>query len=180
MSDLSGLIQPCFEAALFAFALIAVYEGARRIAAQGVARVAAALLVVGLAAPVYEGVTSLRYASYVHVQTQMLAHEHADEPPGGWEKAPLTAEQRSTLSRNAAQINFRVSGRLGEWIDADGKRVAFVPAKEDLDSRDGLVRGQKGAEDVGSQCAERGVQLLASAIAFLAIGAVVGAFQRRR
>ena len=180
MPVLSGLLQTCLETALVAACGIAIFEGARRLAGVGFGRLAALMLAIGLLLPVFEGGASLRYAAGV----QLLAHEmpamNANEPPGGWEKAALTPQERTARSTNAAQLNFLLSGKLMPFIDANGQRVAFAPSQQDLLDHDGLVRGQKGAEDVASQFQDRGVRLLAGAAAFLVLGLLTGWVQRRR
>jgi hypothetical protein len=180
MSDWTGWIETCLEAALIAVAFIAVFEGARRLARDGFRRWPALALAIGLLVPVLEGSASLRYAANVQLLTREMPAMNAAEPAGGWEKAALTPEERTARSANAAQINFLLSGKLGEVLDANGNRVRFVPSQQDLQDREGLVRGQKGAEDASQQFQERGVRLLASCAAFLVFGGLFGFFQRRR
>ena len=180
MSDWPGWIEPSVEAALAALACLVIFEGARRLARGGFTPLAAMMLAVGLLAPVVEGGASLRLAERVRLLVREMPAMNAGEPAGGWEKAALSPEERTRRSTEAAQINYRVSGHVGEVMDAGGKRMPFVPAVQDLRDREDLVRGQKGAEDAAGQFGERGVRLLASSASFLVFGVLAGLFQRRR
>lgn len=168
------------ETALLAVAFIAIYEGARRVAANGLTRWPSLVLAVALVLPVYEGAASVAVPARVRAQKVEQASMRAPEPPGGWEKMPGTPEQRTQLSTNAATINYLVTGRPGEFIDAAGQRVAFIPTPQQLQTREALVRDEKGAEDTGEHFLERGQRLFATAFVSLALGAVVGVVQRRR
>jgi hypothetical protein len=180
MSDWTGWIETCLEAALIAAAFIAVFEGARRLSRDKFARVPALMLAIGLLVPVAEGSASLKYSANVRALTREMPSMNAVEPAGGWEKAPMTPEVRTARSTNAAQINYLLTGKRGQLIDASGQRVSFVPSDQDLQDREGLVRGQRGAEDASQQFLERGVRLLASATFYMLFGWLVGLFQRRR
>ena len=180
MSDWTGWIEICLESALLALSFAAVFEGARRLAAQGATRGVALLLAVALAVPVYEGWSSFRLSRTLTALARQPAAMQAAEPAGGWEKAALSPADRTAVSTNAAAINFLVTGRRGQVIAADGQRVRFQPSDDDLAGRDNLVKGQKGTEDAASQFLERGVRLMTNAAVFLLVGVLVGVFQRRR
>ncbi len=180
MSDWIGWLETMLEAALMAIAFIAIYEGARRLVAQGLTRWPAFVLAIALVVPVYEASASLKMPGRVRQQKIEQASMRAAEPPGGWEKAPMSPADRTALSANAAMINFMVSGTRQQFIDAAGNRVAFNPTQEQQRLREGLVRDEKGAEDNGQQLFAHGVRLFTSATVFMLGGLVVGLFQRRR
>lgn len=180
MTDWTSWIETCLESALLALCFAAVFEAARRLAAQGATRAVALLVALALAVPVYEGWSSLRLSRTLLALAQQPATMQAAEPAGGWEKAALAPADRTALSANAAAINFLVTGRVGQVIDADGKRVRFQPSDEDLAGRDKLVRDQKGIEERARQFVERGLRLMTSAAMFLLAGGLLGLFQRRR
>jgi hypothetical protein len=180
MSDWTGWIEVCLESALLALSFAAVFEGARRLVAQGPSRAVALVLAIAMAVPVYEGWASLRLSRTLTLLARQPAAMQASEPPGGWEKAAMSPTERTAVSTNAAALNFRLTGKRGQVIDADGNRVRFQPSDDDLAGRDSLVHGQKGTEDAASQFLERGVRLLASTAAFLLVGLGLGAWQRRR
>ena len=159
---------------------IAVYEGARRLASNGLTRKAALMLAAGLLLPVYEGGVSLTVPGQVRELMARQAEQRVPEPPGGWEKMAGTPEQRASLSLNAATINYMVSGRVDQYLDASGARVAYAPSQQQGDMREELVRDQKGAEDTGQQFLDRGVRLFRTAAVSLLLGLVVGFVQRRR
>lgn len=169
----------CLDAAVFAAAFVAIYEGARRLLREGLGRVAILLLVLGLLPSLYEGVASLRGAAQVAALAEAMP-PLVGEPRGGWENAALTPAQRSAQSLEAARLNFRVDGRLGPVIDSAGRRVPFVPQPDDLRERESLVAGRKGAQDAAARFEERGLQLLAGAAMVLLVGGLVGLVQRPR
>jgi hypothetical protein len=178
MSDWIGWLEILVDAALLAGAFTAIYDGARRLARGSVSRWPALMLAVGLVIPVYEASASLKVPGRVRMQSLEQASMRAAEPPGGWEKAQMSPEERTTLSTNAATINFLVLGKRGEFIDASGHRVPFNPSQEQIRTRETLVRDEKGAEDTGQQFYERGVRLFANAFLFMIIGLAVGWRQR--
>jgi hypothetical protein len=180
MSEWTGWIEIFLESALLSLSFAAVFEGVRRLVAQGPTRWVALMLAVALAVPVYEGWSSLRLSNTLSLLARQPATLQATEPPGGWEKAAMSPTERTAVSTNAAALNFRLTGKRGQVIDADGNRVRFQPSDDDLAGRDSLVHGQKGTEDASAQFLERGVRLLASAAVFLLAGLTLGARQRRR
>ena len=180
MSDSIGWIELLLETTLLAGAFLLTYDGARRIALNGLTRSAALSLAIGLLLPAYEGGVSITVPARVRLQQVEQSGMRAPEPPGGWEKMPGTPEQRTQLSTNAATINFMVSGKLGQFIDASGNRVTFVPTLQQLQTREELVRDEKGAEDSGEQFFERGIRLFTTAFVSMVVGLAVGAWQKRR
>jgi len=180
MSDWTGWIEICLESALLALSFSAVFEGMRRFVAQGPSRAVALVLAIAIAVPVYEGWSSLRLSRTLTLLARQPASMQATEPPGGWEKAGMSPTERTAVSTNAAALNFRLTGKRGQVIDADGNRVRFQPSDDDLAGRDSLVHGQKGTEDAAAQFLERGVRLLASTAVFLLAGLGLGVSQRRR
>ncbi len=180
MSEWRGWIELLLETALLAIAFIAVYEGARRLALNGLTRWASLMLAAGLVLPVYEGGVSLTVPARVRQQVADQSAMRAPEPPGGWEKMPGTPEQRTALSSNAAAINYFVTGTPGPFIDASGNRVVLVPTAQQIQTREAIVRDQKGAEDTGDQFFERGVRLFTTAAVSMLLGLMVGFVQRRR
>ncbi|MET0382131.1 MAG: hypothetical protein ABW032_01785 [Burkholderiaceae bacterium] len=180
MSDWMGWIETILGTTVLAVAFIATYEGARRIARGGLSRWPSAMLALGLLLPVYEAGASLKIPARVRLQAVEQQAMRASEPPGGWEKAPMSAEQRTRLSANAAMINYMVSGLRQPFIDPDGRRVPYTPTPQESQAREALVRDQKGAEDTGAQFFERGVRLFVTALVSMLAGLAVGGLQRRR
>ena len=177
---MSDWIVICLESALLALAFVTIFEGARRLMSGGASRWVSAMLAIALLVPVYAGGSSLRLARQLQALAQMPDTMQVSEPAGGWEKAVMSPGDRTKASTTAAQLNFRVTGKRGEWIDADGKRLAYQPDDEDLADRDRLVRNQKGTEDAALQCAERGLSLFSSTGVFLVAGGLAGWLRRRR
>jgi hypothetical protein len=180
MSEWTGWVEIVLESALLSLSFAAVFEGVRRLVSQGPTRGVALMLAIALAVPVYEGWSSLRLSNTLSLLAHQPATMQASEPPGGWEKTAMSPAERTAVSTNAAALNFRLTGKRGQVIDADGNRVRFQPTDDDLAGRDSLVHGQKGTEDASAQFLERGVRLLASAAVFLLAGLALGARQRRR
>lgn len=180
MSEWTGWVEICLESALLCLSFAAVFEGMRRVVSQGPTRGVALMVAIALAVPVYEGWSSLRLSNTLSLLARQPATMQASEPPGGWEKAAMSPAERTAVSTNAAALNYRLTGKRGQVIDADGNRVRFQPSDDDLAGRDSLVHGQKGTEDASTQFLERGVRLMTSAAVFLLAGVALGLWQRRR
>jgi hypothetical protein len=178
MSDWLIWLEDFSGAALLVGAFIVIYDASRRLLRDGMSRKPALMLAIALVIPVYEASASLQVPARVRLQSQEQAAMRAAEPPGGWEKAVMSPEDRTALSTNAAMINYLVLGRREQFIDAAGKRVPFIPTQDQMRNREQLVRDEKGAEDVGQQFFERGVRLFSNAALFLLVGIVVGWRQR--
>ena len=178
MAQWIGWLELVVEEALLVVALLAVFDGARRLVRDGFARRPALVVAIALVLPVWEASQSLNVIKSVRLlQGEKLAAVNAQgrEPAGGWEKAPLPPEARTRASTDVATINYILLGNRLDIIDASGARVAFVPTLAQGRAREQFVRDEKGAEATAQSAFERGVRLFISTAGFMLAGLVAGA-----
>ena len=183
MTDWNGWLKLVAEEALLVVALLAVFEGVRRLARDGFARKPALMVAIGLILPVWEASASInlvRAVQRLQLEKQAALNVYGREPAGGWEKSTLTPEQRTQTSLAVATLNFKFLGRTTEVIDADGRRLAFMPPAALVAEREQVVRDEKGAEDAATAAFDRGTHLFVSTAGFLLAGLAIGWRQRRR
>lgn len=183
MTQWMGWFELVAEEVLLVVAFLVVFDGLRRLVRDGSSRGTALLVAVALILPVWEASQSLRLIRSVQLlQAQKTAamNQHAREPAGGWEKAPLTPEARMRASFEAATIHYMFEGSRLDVIDANGGHVLFVPTPEQSRAREQFVRDEKGAEASAQAAYERGVRLFIGTAGFLLAGLAVGWRQRRR
>lgn len=183
MSDWIGWLELLAEEALLGVALLVVFEGCRRLARDGMSRTPALMVAIALIPLVWEASLSLNLMKTVHLlqaEKQAAVSLHGREPVGGWEKAPLSPEERTALSTEVATIDYLFQGRRVDLIDTHGNRVLFDPTQEQGRHREQFVRDEKGAEDAARAAFERGVRLFIGAAVFMVAGLAIGWRQRRR
>jgi len=183
MTDLMGWLVLVAEEVLLVVALLLVFEGCRRLARDGFSRVPALMVAMALILPVVEASLSLKLVKSVDLlQAQKLAalNLHGSEPAGGWEKAPLSPEERTAASVQVAVVNFVFLGRRVDVVNAQGTRVAFTPWASLDQSRERFLLDEKGAADAARSAYERGARLFIGTAGFLLVGLVVGWRQRVR
>ncbi|MFL6679425.1 MAG: hypothetical protein ACJ8IK_13870 [Burkholderiaceae bacterium] len=171
------------EEALVAVALLVVYEGCRRLARDGMSRLAALMVAIGLVVPVGDAWLSMQLIKQVRElqATKMLTVAvRGREPAGGWEKAASAPEGRSLASMQAAHIAYMYQGERTSIVDLAGARVPYQPSADEMKDREQFVRDEKGAESTALLSWERGIRLLIEAGVFLAAGLAVGWRARRR
>jgi hypothetical protein len=122
----------------------------------------------------------IRSVDLLQAQKEAALAEHGREPAGGWEKAPLSAEDRTAASVQVAVMNYVFLGRRVEVIDAHGTRVAFTPWAELDRKRERFLLDEKGAADSARAAFDRGTRLFVGTAGFLFAGLVVGWRQRAR
>ena len=183
MAEWIGWLELVVEEALLVVALLAVFDGVRRLVRDGFSRRPALIVAVALVLPVWEASQSLNVIRSVRLlQGEKLAAVSAQgrEPAGGWEKAPLSPEARAQASSDVATINYLFLGNRIDVIDASGARVPFVPTLAQGRAREQFVRDEKGAEASAQSAFERGVRLFISTAGFMLAGLVVGWRARTR
>jgi hypothetical protein len=183
MSEWNGFFTLVAEEVLLVVAFLVVFDGARRLVRDGFARRPALMVALGLLLPTWEGWQSQNLVKSVQqLQATKMAtvNVYGREPEGGWEKAPLTPEQRSTMSAAVATVNYKYLGRRLQVIDEHGQRIAFAPSAALQTEREEIVRDERGAEAAALSAFDRGVHLLISAAGFLLAGLLVGWRQRKR
>jgi hypothetical protein len=177
--ELTGWLLALLEAVVVAVSLVWVYEGTRRLAARGFTRFTALMIAAGLLVSAGEAASSLYVASQLRKLLDTFPPVAQAEPPGGWEKAPLTPEERTTRSTENARLTYQVTGRIVPLIDAAGQRVPYVPAQQDLRAREQMVLGFERTEANSVKLAGEGWRQMIAIVVLLASGWWVGRRARR-
>ena len=183
MTDGTGWLALAAEEVLLVVAFLLVFEGCRRLARDGFSRFAALMVAIALILPVFEASMSLRLirsVALLQAQKQAALNLHGREPAGGWEKSPLSPEDRTAESVQVAVMNYVFDGRRVDVVDAHGARIPFTPWPELDQKRARFLLDEKGAEDSARAAWERGARLFIATAGFLLAGLVVGWRQRVR
>jgi len=171
------------EQVLVAVALLVVFEGCRRLARDGMSRVPALMVAIGLVVPVGDAWLNMQLIHQIRdlQATKMLTVAvRGHEPAGGWEKAASTPEARTLASMQAAHTAYLLQGERPSVIDLSGARVPYQPSVDETNEREQLVRNEKGAESTAVLYWERGIRQLIETAVFLLAGLALGWRARRR
>ena len=171
------------EQALLAVALLVVFEGCRRLALNGMSRVPALMVAIGLVVPVGDAWMNMQLIQQVRdlqARKMLAIAVHGREPAGGWEKAASSPEARSLASMQAAHTAYLFQGERRTVVDLSGARVPYQPSVDEMNEREQLVRNEKGAESTALLSWERGIRLLIEAAVFMLAGLALGWRARRR
>jgi hypothetical protein len=171
------------EQALLAIALLVVFDGCRRLARDGIARLPLLMLVIGLAVPVGDAwlnMDLIKQVRDIQARKMLALAVHGREPAGGWEKAASSPEARTLASTQAAVVAYKFEGEFIDIVDAAGTRMPYRPSTDEMREREGLVRNEKGAESAAVAALDRGIRLLVEAAVFMLAGFALGWRARRR
>jgi hypothetical protein len=177
--DLTSWLLSLLVAVAVAVALVCVYEGMRRFAAQGFGRTTALLLIVGLLGAVGHAASDLYVGARLRQLVATFPTVGQAEPPEGWEKSSLSPEEKTRRSLENAQLTFQVTGRIVDLVDAAGTRQPFVPTQQDLQGREQMVLGFDRTEANADRLAGEAWRQLVAVIVFMGAGWMVGARARR-
>lgn len=183
MTQWIGLIEFVAEQALVALALLVVFEGCRRLSRDGMSRVPALMVAIGLVVPVGDAWINMNVVKQVRaLQADKMAAiaVHGREPAGGWEKAASSPEARTMASTEAARIDYLFEGGRADVVEPSGSRSLFVPSADEMRAREQFVRNEKGAESSALSSWDRGLRLLVEAGVFMLAGFAVGWRARRK
>jgi hypothetical protein len=183
MAHWIGWLELVAEQALLVVSLLVAFDGCRRLVRDGMSRRRSMMVALALILPVADASLSMNLVKSVRLlQADKMAALalHGREPAGGWERAPLSPELRSSMSTDAATINYLFDGGRVPVIDEKGARVLFVPTPEQGQQRERFVRDEKAAEDAAQAAYERGLRLFIEAAAFMLAGLFIGWRQRAR
>jgi len=177
--ELLGWSLTLLEAAVIAVALVCVFEGTRRIAAQGFGRWTALLLAIGLLVAVGQAGSDLYVSSRLRLLLTTFPAVAPAEPPGGWEKSTLPPAERASRSLESARLTFQVTGRIGEIVDAAGARQPYVPTQDELRSREQMVLGFDRTEANATRLSAQAWRELVTVFVFMGAGWILGRRTRR-
>jgi hypothetical protein len=177
--ELTGWLLALLEGVVVAAALACVYEGMRRFALLGFGRFTAVMVAAGLLVSVGESASSLYVASQLRHLLAAFPSVVQAEPPEGWERAPMSPQERTERSTENARLTYRVSGRIVPFIDAGGDRMLYVPTQEELRAREQTVLGFERTEAESLRLAGEGWRQMVGVIVLMAGGWLVGRRARR-
>jgi hypothetical protein len=173
-AELIGWFFTLLEAAAVGLALVFVYEGTRRFAASGFTRLRAGAIALGLVVAVGQAGSNLYVASRLRLLLTTFPAVAQAEPPGGWEKSPLSAAERTARSTENARLTFQVTGRILDVMDASGARVPYLPSQEELHSREQMVLGFDRTEANAARLSAEAWRQLVVLMVLMGAGWVVG------
>jgi hypothetical protein len=177
--DLTSWLFSLLVAVVVAVALVCVYEGMRRFAAQGFGRATAVLIIVGLLGAVGHAASDLYVGSRLRMLLASFPAVGQAEPPEGWEKSSLSPAEKTARSLENARLTFQVTGRIVEVIDASGVRQPFAPTPQDLHGREQMVLGFDRTEANADRLAGEAWRQLVAVIVLMGAGWIVGGRARR-
>jgi hypothetical protein len=178
--DLTTWLFSLLVALAVAVALVCVYEGTRRFAAQGFGRATALLIIAGLLVAVGHAASDLYVGARLRMLLATFPAVGQAEPPEGWEKSSLSPAEKASRSLENARLSFQVTGRIVDVIDAAGVRQPYVPTPQDLHAREQMVLGFDRTEANASRLAAEAWRQLVAVIVFMGAGWIVGARARRK
>jgi len=154
----------------FACGLFILFEGARRMRANGLHRKAA--LIAGIGA--FSCLAYVGGSLWFHSVSDSIAHPQAYivpmEMPDGW-GANMTPEEREEYSLTLARARFNETGTFRDYFSREGLRKRYSPTEKDIKDQDILLTSRV-LFDMAARVSRRdGVVLLV-----LMLAAIVGGF----
>ena len=161
-----------YQTALWTIAIVAAFEGARRIGNGQRTRTAIALATGGV-------LWSVAYGAFaLYVASSMV---QIDQEPGRFRQLPkdwgseLSSVEREKASLAYVTTAFRASGQLFEYFDQSGQWKRFTPNQEDLRQREASIEVHSQLERTSSNAWTQGVRWLLSVLVAVIAGIAVGA-----
>lgn len=164
-----------FDVGVLAAILIAVFEGTRRMAYDGVTRKRLLAVMLGMV------FSALLSALQFYVSTwDSLKYEPkwVDELAPDWGKE-LPPEKREEASIALASTIYTSTGTLVDYIDSLGARRKYAPTQAELKQRELIVSTNQQLDTLSQNAYANGFRLVLFPLFALLIGWVVGRDQRR-
>jgi hypothetical protein len=168
-------IDAITDIAIWAVALLAIFEGVRRIASRRRTRTAIVMATVGLlwlglkagiAFFVGQSLNELRRPVDTSAAVAPLREDWGANMPG-------PERERAGTARAAAV--FLTSGHLVDYFDQTGQRRQFSPNQEQIRKREETVRLAERLRGTSEYSLAQGVMSIVSAVVAVVLGAAVGA-----
>jgi hypothetical protein len=163
-----------FDVASWTLAVLAAFEGARRIAGGRRTRTAALLVVVGVSWCALKGGVALYVASSMGTLVEAERGRTMNELSQDW-GSQLPPLEREKGSLAYAGLAFNSTGRVLEYFNQSGERKRFTPNQEQLRERDAAVDMWQRLENTSAEAQRQGLRWLLSALVALIAGIAVGA-----
>ncbi len=121
------------------FALLAIYDGMRRIFMKKISKSVFAFLAIGLAYCLGSSGNSYFMANALEsLKTPNEELRKLGKLPVDW-GADLLPEVRAERTNNIAQVYFKEFGKYNRVTDLNGKWRSFSPTEKDIKSRDKVI-----------------------------------------
>ncbi len=127
-------------------ALLFLFDGTRRLAAFGVHRRAALMMVLAAIACAFYG--AFAYWKYLDHKVTLSVSQRKAAPsqlPPSWGRS-LSPEKRESASLSRARHAFVESGAIATYFDRNGEMWTFAPNLEDVQRRERVVAHYAGVE----------------------------------
>jgi hypothetical protein len=158
---------------IWPIAVVAAFEGMRRIRNGRRTKEAVLLLAFGLIWCVAKGGLTLYMGATANELRQsgnIPTHQLSDD----WGRNMAPAERESG-SLAYARVAFLSNGVLLDYFTQSGERKRFAPLPEDVRERDSTVQLWQQFDDGWEHAYKTGVRMIVSALVAMIAGAVVGA-----
>jgi hypothetical protein len=171
---MSHWLNFAFDVGALAAALIAAFEGARRIAYDGVTRKRVLVVAAGL---IWCAILSALQFYVSTVDSLKLNLTHATELAADWGK-DLPPTQREESSRTRASVAYTSTGTLVDYVEASGVRKKYAPTQAELREREKVVALNQQLDTLSQNAYASGFRLILFPLFALLFGWGVGKEQR--
>src|SRR5438309_1304403 len=131
-----------FDVISWSLALLATFEGARRIAVGRRTRASLLLVAIGSSWCILYGGIALYVARSSEKALEMARNSGINELPRDWgSQLPAATRERDSLTH--AAIGYRSTGPLLEYFNQSGERVRFSPTQKQLSEREATVEAHQ-------------------------------------
>ena len=150
-----------------AAAFVCLFDGTRRLCANGVHGKAVLMTVLAAAiCALYGGFAYWKYSDLKATLSMNQRKAAAAQPAANWGR--LSPEKKEVLSLARARQAFMESGTFGSYIDRGGETRTFAPTQDDVTRRERVVTYYSRAEySARSSLAEALLWLIIALIAVL-------------
>jgi hypothetical protein len=163
-----------FDVAAWTLALLAAFEGARRIAGSRRTRTALVLIAVGVVWCAVKGGLALYVARSMETMVEAERNRTINELSHDW-GSELSPAEREKSSLAYARVAFNSTGRLIDYFNQSGERKRFTPNQDQLRERDATVELWQRAENTSVRAQSQGLRWILSLLVALIAGIAVGA-----
>jgi hypothetical protein len=161
-----------FEVASWTLAVLAAFEGARRIASGRRTRAAFLLVTAGVLWCGARGALALYVASSLaSIDIEPIRPRELTQDWGS-QLAPI---EREKASRAYARVAFNSTGRLFEYFNQSGERKRFTPNQEEVREREAAVQLRERLEHTSAEAHSQGLRWLLSVLVAVIAGIALGA-----
>lgn len=161
-----------FDIGSWTAAVIAIYEGSRRLTVGERGRVLVGLVAGGIIWCLFNGGAAFYISSTMDAMGSVDQRPVSELATDWGEKLP--PEEREKSSSIYASVVYSSTGKLVDYFNRAGERRQFVPTQEQLRERESVVALKQQMESLPRDTFARGFRWLLPALLALIIGWAVG------